>query len=61
LMYLQMSWALNHPDAPVWMHVTVSAGVFVLSVWSAWAAYKLYDLPVRQWLTEHWLKRPSRA
>lgn len=62
LMYLQMTWAQHHPEAPLWMHVTVSVGVFVLSIWAAWAAFKLYDLPVRRWLTEHWLKRaPKKA
>lgn len=23
----------------------------------AWGLLKAYDLPVRKWLTEHWLKR----
>jgi len=56
-MYIQMSWAWNHPEAPVWMHVMVSIGVVLVSVAASWAALKLYDEPVRKWLTEHWLKR----
>lgn len=57
LMYIQMSFAAGHPDAPLWMHVAVSAGVFVMSVIVAWGMLKIYDEPVRRWLTEHWLKK----
>lgn len=58
-MYLQMSWIYEHPDAPVWMHIVMNAGVVIMSIFLAWAALKLYDEPVRKWLTEHWLKRRS--
>lgn len=27
------------------------------SAGTAYACMKLYDIPVRQWFTEHWLKR----
>lgn len=60
-MYMQMSWAWRHPDAPAWMHISVSLGVVVMSLITAWATYKLYDLPVRAWLTDHWLKRKPSA
>ena len=50
LMYVQMSWVYSHADAPLFSHVTVNAGVFILSIFIAWAALKLYDLPVREWL-----------
>ena len=56
-MYMQMSWAWRHPDAPVWMHVSVSLGVVIMAFITAWGLFKLYDLPVREWLTEHWLKK----
>lgn len=51
----------RHPDAPVWMHIVLNAGVVVMSVLTAWAFYKAYDIPVRKWLTEHWLKKSSRS
>lgn len=54
LMYLQMNWVWSHPDAPLHAHLTVAAGTFLLSIAIAWAALKLYDLPVRDWLTRHW-------
>lgn len=57
LMYIQMSFARLHADAPTWIHVFVSAGIFVISIIIAWGLLKIYDEPVRAWLTEHWLKR----
>ena len=57
LMYMQMAWAWEHPEAPAYLHVMVSVGVFVLSIGLAYACLKLYDIPVRKWLTENWLKK----
>ena len=59
LMYLQMSWVAQHPDAPIWMHIVLNVGIVIMAIFIAWACYKLYDLPIRKWLTEHWLKRKS--
>ena len=56
-MYMQMAWVERNPDAPLWMHIVLNAGVVLVSVGAAWAWLKLYDEPVRRWLTEHWLKR----
>ena len=60
IMYMQMGWVADHPDAPVWMHVMVNLGVVFMSIILAWGLLKAYDLPVRQWLTEHWLKRARK-
>jgi len=57
VMYMQMAWVERNPDAPLWMHIVLNAGVVLVSVGAAWAWLKLYDEPVRRWLTEHWLKR----
>lgn len=57
LMYVQMNWAWSHPDAPAYAHVTVAAGCFILAIGIAYACLKLYDIPVRRWLTEKWLKK----
>ena len=57
IMYMQMGWVADHPDAPLWMHIMVNMGVVFMSIILAWGLLKAYDLPVRQWLTEHWLKR----
>ncbi|MBQ8889835.1 MAG: acyltransferase, partial [Bacteroidaceae bacterium] len=57
LMYMQMNWAWSHPDAPMYAHIMVGVSVFLLSVGMAYACLKLYDLPVRKWLTDNWLKK----
>jgi peptidoglycan/LPS O-acetylase OafA/YrhL len=56
-MYMQMNWVAEHGDAPLWQHIAVAAGVLFLSILLARCVFKAYDLPVRAWLTEHWLKR----
>lgn len=56
LMYVQMNWVWSHPDAPAYAHFMVSAGCLVFSIGMAYACLKLYDIPVRRYLTEHWLK-----
>lgn len=50
LVYLQKSWVYYHPDASLSTHVAVAVCIYVMAVVNAWAAYKLYDLPVRAWL-----------
>lgn len=48
--YLQMAWKSSHEAAPLTVHVVVGVSVFLLAVLTAWAAYKMYDVPVREWL-----------
>lgn len=50
LLYMQMTWAWSHPDAPLYAHIVVGVGVFAVAIFIAWAALRLYDLPVREWL-----------
>ena len=57
LAYVQMSWLWRNPDAPVYLHVMVAIGTILLAIGMAYACLKLYDIPVRQWLTDNWLKR----
>lgn len=52
LMYVQMCWVYSHPDAPLFAHLTMNIGVVILSVFIAWAALKLYDIPLRAWLKD---------
>lgn len=58
-MYMHMSFHAAHPDAPLSIKVGISAGVMVFSIILAYALFKMYDLPVREWLTENWLKRKN--
>ena len=57
VMYMQMAWVGRHTSAPLWQHIMLNLGVVVISVILAWCFYKTYDLPVRKWLTEKWLKK----
>lgn len=50
LVYMQMAWAEKNPSAPTSTHVFVAVGTFLLAVITAYAAFRLYDIPVREWL-----------
>lgn len=56
LIYLQMSWAASHEDAPLSTHIAVSVSIFVLAITVAYASFKLYDVPVRGWLRKKLFK-----
>jgi len=60
IMYMQMGWVAEHPNAPLWMHIMVNVGVVFMSILLAWGLFKVYDEPVREWLKEHWLKRKPK-
>ena len=49
--FCQMSWAAAHKDAPVAQHFATGLATFVVSVMLAYASLRLYDIPVRRWLT----------
>lgn len=61
IMYLQMAWAWGHPEAPLYAHIVVSVSCFLLAIGAAYAFSRLYDIPVREWLTNHWLKRSKKS
>lgn len=50
LIYMQMSWVDSHKDAPLGTHIFVAVCIFFLAIGLAYAALRLYDLPVREWL-----------
>ena len=63
LIHLQVQWTVNHPDAPASTHVLVAVCVFIASILLAYATYKLYDLPVREWLKQklfHQTEKPLK-
>ena len=57
LVYMQIAWANNHPDAPLGTVICLSVSIFILSVGLAYGSLKLYDRPVREWLKKHWLMK----
>ena len=60
LIYMQMSWVDSHKDAPLGTHIFVAVCIFVLAILVAYGAYRLYDLPVREWL-KHKLFKTSAS
>lgn len=63
LIYMQMAWANSHKDAPTGTHIFVAVSTFLLAILIAYGAYRLYDLPVREWLKKQLFKpaTPSDA
>ncbi len=57
LIYMQIAWANQHPDAPLGIHIFLAVAIFFLSIGVAYACLKLYDEPVREWLKRHWLMK----
>lgn len=57
LIYMHTSWVHRHMNAPLGTHVIVAISTLIIALALAWAAFKLYDEPVRNWLKEHWLKK----
>lgn len=58
--YMQMQWVAKHPEAPVWMHIMLNVGVVVISTLTAWAFYKAYDIPIREWLKKKVLMKKAK-
>lgn len=60
LIYMQMSWARSHADAPLAQHIFVAVCIFLLSIAVAYGAFRLYDLPVREWLKKKIFKPAAK-
>ncbi|WP_288084342.1 acyltransferase family protein [Xylanibacter rodentium] len=60
LIYMQVSWLHNHPNAPIGTQIFLNICVFIIAVAVAYASLKLYDLPVREWLKNKFLYSKSR-
>lgn len=59
IIYLQMSWATSHQDALTSQHIFMGCSFFIIAIGLAYASMKLYDIPVREWLTNKFLHRKS--
>jgi hypothetical protein len=60
LIYLYMSWAQTHASLPFSTHLFVGISIFFTAVGVAYAALKLYDAPVREYLKKRFLSRGNR-
>lgn len=52
MIYVQMNWAAQHADAPIGTHIWVAVSIFIASIAIAYASVKVYDIPIRAWLTQ---------
>lgn len=61
MIYVQMNWAAQHPDAPLGTHIWVAVSIFIASIAIAYASVKVYDIPVRTWLAEKFLSKAKKS
>lgn len=54
LIYILFEWTVKHPDFPLEVHIFNGVALFIFAVAIAYAFEKLYDEPVRKWLTSKW-------
>lgn len=57
MIYVQMNWAAQHADAPLGTHIWVAVSIFIAAVAVAYASVKVYDLPIRAWLSAKFLTK----
>lgn len=55
MIYMQMNWAANHTDVPTGTHIFVAVVIFIAAVAVAYASVKVYDIPIRKWLSDRLL------
>ncbi len=60
MIYVQMNWAARHADAPLSTHIWVTVSIFIASIAVAYASVKVYDIPVRAWLSEQFLYKSGK-
>ncbi len=57
MIYVQMNWAARHADASLGTHIWVAVSIFIASIAVAYASVKVYDLPIRAWLSDRFIYR----
>lgn len=57
IVFVQMSWAAQHPQAPLGAHIMTALFAVLISIATAYAALKLYDEPLRKRLTNRFLSK----
>lgn len=55
MIYMQMNWAARHADAPLGTHIWVAVSIFLASIAVAYASVRVYDIPVREWLSKRFI------
>ena len=60
MIYVQMNWAARHADAPLSTQIWVAVSLFIASIAVAYASVKVYEIPVRAWLSERFLYKSRK-
>jgi peptidoglycan/LPS O-acetylase OafA/YrhL len=58
--YVFYAWVINQ-EIPIAQGTLVGIGLLVVTTGISYAALKLYDEPVRQWLTKRLLRKPNSS
>ena len=58
--YMLYTFKGHNPDAPASTVICLCIGLYIAAICTAYAALKLYDMPVREWLKRHWLRKEAR-
>lgn len=63
LVYAQKAWVSYHPEAPFAQHLFVAIALYTVAIGIAYATLRLYDLPVRKYLTDRFLRglKPKKS
>lgn len=54
--YMLWNFKGHHPDASKEMVICICTGLFIVCIWTAYTALKLFDMPIREWLKKCWFK-----
>ena len=55
LIYCNMTWNFFHSNDKLFNKIDVSFGISLIIIFNDYASYKLFDEPLRKWLTNKYL------
>lgn len=61
LIYILFEWTFKHKEMPLTVHIFNGVAVFLLSLGVAYSCERLYDFPVRKWLSDRFLRKTKKA
>ena len=55
VVYCNYAWTYYHQNDSMFNRISVSVGIFLIAIFNTYATIKLYDEPIRKWLTNKYL------
>ena len=55
IVYCNYAWTYNNKNDSMFNKISVSVGIFLIAIFNTYAIIKLYDEPIRKWLTSKYL------